>query len=171
MEKLHAARVAAVQALYQIEQSGQSAEDVIKEFLEHRIDEVLVDSKLFQMIVKAASENIAKIDELIKASLASDWTIDRLDSVLRAILRAACAEFLQGKTKKAAIVINEYVNVTHQFFTNKEPKFVNGILDRIARSLDLEITSAKPAKIPDIRKDYDVSGPENMSSEGGGVVD
>ena len=178
MEKLHSARVAAVQALYQIEQSGHPSNTVIKEFLEHRINisqdpkaDVTVDTKLFQNIVNATDENKNKIDDLIKGSLAEDWSLERLDSVLRAILRAACAEFFMGKTKKAAIIINEYVNVTHQFFSNKEPKFVNGILDRIARSLDLEISSEKPPKIPDISKSYETTGEPNMTSEGGGVIE
>jgi len=135
------ARLAAVQALYQMELTDASAEAVVKEFCTHRQGGLLeeafaeTDLKKFESIVSGVSECSLALDEKIAASLAQDWTMERLGPVLRAILRSAAFELFAGTDVPAKVVINEYVNLTHAFFEGKEPGFVNGLLDRLAREL------------------------------------
>ena len=137
------ARVAAVQALYQSEQTGESAEAIIQQFNAHRIgggyEEGGVpeaDRPLFGTIVRAAAKNGDRIDGLIAGHLDADWPMARLDPVLRALLRAACAEFAEsGGQPPARVVINEYLDIAHGFFGGEEPRFANGVLDALARAL------------------------------------
>lgn len=137
------ARVAAVQALYQSEQTGEPAEAVIQQFLSHRIgggyEEGGVpeaDRPLFGTIVRTAAKNGERLDGIIAGHLDADWPMMRLDPVLRALLRAACAEFAEGGGQPPArVVINEYLDIAHGFFGGEEPRFANGVLDALARSL------------------------------------
>jgi N utilization substance protein B len=137
------ARVAAVQALYQSEHTGESAEAVIQQFLSHRIgggyEEGGVpeaDRPLFGTIVRTAAKNAERLDGLIARHLDADWPLMRLDPVLRALLRAACAEFAEGGGQPPArVVINEYLDIAHGFFGGEEPRFANGVLDALARAL------------------------------------
>jgi len=170
----HAARLAAVQALYQMELSDRGADSVVKEFLEHRLtinsdqeNEMVVNRKLFAEIVHATYEKYIQIDGFIMESLPDTWKIERLDAVLRAILRAACGEFLMDKNLAAAVIIDEYVNVTRDFFSAREPGFVNGILDHVARTLDLKMNDVPAVDIKDFTKEYNTSGVSNWEDEGG----
>lgn len=137
-----AARLAAVQALYQMELTGADAAAVTEEFLHHRLDgesedERLVpaDKTLFTELLRVAVTRQSAIDNLIHAALAEGWTLARLDSTLRALLRAATAELTACADTPARVVISEYVDVAHAFFSGEEPGFVNGVLDSLARHL------------------------------------
>lgn len=140
-----AARLAAVQALYQIDLTGTPVETVVAEFAHHRLgheadDEHLgeVDTVLFADIVRGASKRRADLDPMIGAALAPDWPLERLETVLRAILRAGAYELLSRADVPAPVVISEYLDVAHAFFGDKEPGLVNGVLDRLARTLRSE---------------------------------
>ena len=140
-------RVAAVQALYQSEQSGEPAEAVIDQFIRHRLgvlpgqdgfEDGLVpeaDVRLFAAIVRKAAANGETLDTVISGHLDADWPLARLDPVLRALLRAGGAELWGGAEPPARVVINEYLDIAHGFFSGEEPRFANGVLDAMARAL------------------------------------
>jgi N utilization substance protein B len=137
-----AARLAAVQALYQIELAGAPVDSVIGEFVHHRIgrdtDDVRfgdADPEFFAMLVRGADGRRDELDALIGDALTPDWPLARLETVLRAILRAGAYELLACGDVPAAVVISEYLDIGHAFFAGKEPGLVNGVLDRLARSL------------------------------------
>ncbi len=142
-----AARVAAVQALFQSEQGGETAETIIDQFIRHRLgrlpdgdgfDEGRVpdaDVRLFGRVVRDAVAQQDRIDLLVVSSLPADWPFARLDPVMRAILRAGGAELATADGPPPRVVINEYLDVAHGFFTGDEPRMVNGVLDSLARSL------------------------------------
>ena len=140
-----AARLYAVQALFQMESSGQTVQAITREFESHRFgatyDEgefVEGDVDHFRAIVGSAVNWQAKIDQLTDRALVAKWPIDRIDPVLRALFRAAGAEFVDMDTPPK-VAINEYVDVAKAFFPEgKESKFVNAVLDHMARE-------AKPA--------------------------
>ncbi len=139
------ARVAAVQALFQSEQAGENPEAVIEQFLRHRLgpneaEESFAegrvpeaDAKLFAKLVRATARDIARIDAALAEVLAKDWPMEKLDPVLRAILRAAAAELMQKNDPPMRVVINEYLDIAHGFFIGEEPKFANGVLEALAR--------------------------------------
>ncbi len=147
-----ASRVAAVQALFQSEQAGEPAETVIQQFVRHRLGELpgpehlggggfeegrVPDAHvpLFQQIVRTAVLEQDRLDAMIAAALPPEWPMTRLDPVLRAMVRAAGAELTLKDGPPARVVINEYLDVAHGFFTGDEPRMVNGLLDRLAREL------------------------------------
>ncbi|MFT7058829.1 MAG: N utilization substance protein B [Pseudorhodobacter sp.] len=135
-----AARLYAVQALFQMESSGQTVETVQHEFEMHRFGAVYEgdemaegDSKHFRAILNHAINRQARIDQMTDRGLVAKWPIDRIDPVLRALFRAAGAELVEMPTPPK-VVINEYVDVAKAFFPDgKEPKFVNAVLDHMAR--------------------------------------
>ncbi|MFD1193444.1 transcription antitermination factor NusB [Seohaeicola saemankumensis] len=135
-----ASRLYAVQALFQMEHSGQTVELVRREFLEHRFgatyegDEMRDgDVDLFRHILDEAVNRQAKIDQMTDRALVAKWPIARIDPVLRALFRAAGAELVQDETPPR-VVITEYVDVARAFFPEtKEPQFVNAVLDHMAR--------------------------------------
>lgn len=135
-----AARLYSVQALYQMEISGQTVERVAREFESHRfgmiVDEVEfsdADSTHFRMLLDTAVNWQARIDQMTDRALAAAWPIDRIDPVLRALFRAAGAELVAPGTPPK-VVITEFVDVAKAFFPDgKEPKFVNAVLDHMAR--------------------------------------
>lgn len=136
------ARLAAVQALYKMEQTGESAKAVIREFLEDRLgfgpDEEPIeeaDPDLFKSVVNAVIGNQAKIDAAILSRLSTGWKLSRLDSTTRAILRAACAELIEHQHLSDAVVMDEYVSLAHDFFESTEANFVNAILENVAKDL------------------------------------
>ncbi|MBI4183767.1 MAG: thiamine-phosphate kinase [Proteobacteria bacterium] len=133
-----AARLAAVQALYQIEMAGAGAEPVVQEFLHHRPRTepggVAIDRDLFADLVRGAVAEREALDRLVVGCLAPKWPFERLESVLRAILRVASYEIARRTDVPARAAINEYVELAHDFFTGREPAMVNGILDCIARA-------------------------------------
>ncbi len=174
---LHAARLAAVQALYQIEQVKASPEEVMNEFLEHRLaqapdqeHDILVDKVLFKRIILSFAKHEDEINKLIAGTLIEGWTLERLALVLLVILQSGCAELLFKRKTPASVVINEYVNVTKEFHGAKEPAFVNGVLDHIARTLKLEMKGngpTQPTEIENYLKEYETSGVPNWEGEGG----
>jgi transcription antitermination protein NusB len=142
-----ASRVAAVQALFQSEQAGISAEAVIDEFVRHRLGVLPgmggfedgrvpeAEVPVFAAIVRAAVTQQEVIDRMLSEALPPQWPLARLDPVLRALLRAGAAELVRPDGPPAKVVINEYLNVAHGFFEGEEPRMANGILDRLARLL------------------------------------
>lgn len=134
------ARLAAVQALYQMEQTEQSVRSVVADFMGDRlgldhegepIDEA--DPDLFRTIVEGVVDRQEEIDAAIMKRLASGWKIERLDATSRAILRAAVFEVIADVGLPIQIILDEYVSIAHAFFEGAEPKFVNGLLDAVAR--------------------------------------
>ncbi len=137
-----AARLAAVQALYQIEVSGNSPANVVMEFLRHRIGQEgegenfgAADERLFAELVEGASARRAELDVHIVASLTPEWPLERLEIILRAILRAGAYELLARPEVPVRVAISEYLDIAHAFFDGKEPGLVNAVLDRVARTL------------------------------------
>lgn len=138
-----AARLGAVQALYQMEISGASTADVIAEFAagklpreseaEYRDGEG--DKALFRTLVECAVDRQATLDGAISRRLGEGWKLKRLDAVARAILRAGVAELEQRSDIPAAVVIDEYVEVAKLFFDGPEPGFINATLDACAKDL------------------------------------
>lgn len=135
-----AARLYAVQALFQMEHSAQSADRVRAEFEDHRFGAVYDgvemaegDIDLFRALLDRAVNWQAKIDQTTDRALVAKWPIARIDPTLRALFRAAGAELVEGDTPPK-VVINEYVDVAKAFFPEgREPKFVNAVLDHMAR--------------------------------------
>ncbi|MEI4469886.1 transcription antitermination factor NusB [Frigidibacter sp. MR17.24] len=135
-----AARLYAVQALFQMETSGQTPERITREFETHRFgavydeDEMAEgDPDLFRRLVDDAVVWQARIDQMTDRALVAKWPIDRIDPVLRALFRAAGAELVNPATPPK-VVINEFVDVARAFFPEgKEPSFVNAVLDHMAR--------------------------------------
>jgi N utilization substance protein B len=137
-----AARIAAVQALYQMDLAGTDLNDVIAEFIEQRFsgdnrDEALAgaDQAFFADILRAVVRRQREIDPMIDEQLAIGWRLVRVDSILRAILRGGVAELLDRDDVPARVAINEYVNVARVFFDEDEPRVANGVLDKIARKV------------------------------------
>ncbi|SIS79655.1 transcription antitermination factor NusB [Paracoccus saliphilus] len=137
-----AARLYAVQALFQMEAAGQSIDRVMGEFRDFRIgasdDEGThpdADQALFSRILDDAVTWQSKIDQATDRGLVAKWPIDRIDPVLRALFRAAGAELATSGTPPK-VVISEYVRLAEAFFPEgREPKFVNAVLDHVARGL------------------------------------
>lgn len=133
------ARLAAVQALYQIDLAEAGPETVIAEFTEHRLAVVeyqgraRADRDLFADLVRGVVARRADLDARIAPLLGKGWTIARLDRVLCAIVRAGAYEIVARIDVPARVVISEYVDVAHAFFERGEPAFINGVLDRLAR--------------------------------------
>ena len=135
-----ATRLYIIQALFQMEQLGQTIDQVAEEFIEHRFganyDEGQMsdgDEALFKSILEAAVNFQASIDQLTDRALVEKWPIARIDPTLRSLFRSAAAEIVQIKTPPK-IVITEYVALAHAFFPDgKEPNFVNAVLDHMAR--------------------------------------
>ena len=140
-----AARLYAVQALFQMEHSSQTVDAVRNEFLEHRFgatydDEELQDGDInhFASVLEGAVNYQAPIDQITDRALVAKWPIARIDPTLRALFRAAGAE-LRDKGTPPRVVITEYVDVARAFFPDgKEPKFVNAVLDHMAREVQPE---------------------------------
>jgi N utilization substance protein B len=141
-----AARLAAVQALYQQDMEETPTPRLLKEFHDHRLGATIEDAQyheaereFFDDIVTGADARRAEIDGLISQRLAEGWTLERLDRPMRAILRAGAYELIARPDVPVATVITEYVDVAHAFFDKRESGFVNGLLDAIAKQ-------ARPAR-------------------------
>jgi len=132
-EARRAARLAAVQALYQMELAGAGAEEVAEEFEMHRFGDTPTDAEFFKSIVEGVPLHQAEIDKAIANCLSQTWTLARVDSILRAILRAGGLELIARRDVPAKVVIDEYVGIAHDFFSGDEPGFVNAALDVMAR--------------------------------------
>ena len=135
------ARLAAVQALYQIESNNAKSVIVIREFLNHRLGQIIdedqyksADEAFFEDVVSGVDKRLEEIDTHIVDSLSDGWTLERIESVARAVLRAGSYEILARPDVPTSVIINEYVDVTKAFFDDSTPAFVNGVLDRIAKT-------------------------------------
>ncbi|MEM6479436.1 MAG: transcription antitermination factor NusB [Pseudomonadota bacterium] len=135
-----AARLYAVQALFQMEASGQSADTIEREFEDHRFGAIYDEGEmqegdvdLFRALVDRAVNEQARIDQMTDRALVAKWPIARIDPTLRALFRAAGAEITIGDTPPR-VVISEFMDIAAAFFPEgREPKFVNGVLDVMAR--------------------------------------
>lgn len=134
------ARLAAVQALYQMEVSGVGSEAVVREFVDHRFDGDMegerlapADEAYFADIVRGAVAEQVTIDHAIVRRLAKGWRLERLDATLRGILRAGAFELMRRPEAPTEVVIDEYVEIAKSFFEGPEPGFVNAALDGIAQ--------------------------------------
>ena len=136
------ARLAAVQALYQMEVSGAGAEAVIREFTEHRFDRdfegltlASADEAFFADIVRGVVANQREIDTAVARRLAAGWKLERIDATVRAILRAGAYELAHRSDVPTEVSIDEYVELAKSFFEGPEPGFVNGALDAVAQDV------------------------------------
>ncbi|SFP51151.1 transcription antitermination factor NusB [Tranquillimonas alkanivorans] len=135
-----AARLYAVQALFQMEQSGQTVEKIRREFEDFRFGAVYDEDEmaegdvdLFRKLVEDAVNWQAKIDQMTHRALVAKWPIARIDPTLRALFRAAGAELIEGAAPPKVVIV-EYVDVAKAFYPDgREPKFVNAVLDHMAR--------------------------------------
>ena len=137
------ARLAAVQALYQMEMSGGGVTSTVREYLDFRLGEdsetgplETADADFFRSVVEGVVAEQALIDASIKARLAEGWRLERIDSIVRAAVRAATYELLRRGDVPVAVVIDEYVGIVNAFFDGPEGGFANGLLDRLARELN-----------------------------------
>ncbi len=137
-----AARLAAVQALYQVDATGEPPRRVVTQFLSERLDEEIdglslaeADRKLFGALVTAVSAASQDLDALLAPYLPQDWVLERVEPLLHIILRAAAYELSASEKVPAKVVIAQYVAVTEAFHDPQETGFVNKLLDRLARSL------------------------------------
>ena len=145
--KRSAARLAAVQALYEIEISGAEVDPVVRDFLSKRWSQSAInddgssvelndfDTVFFGDIVKGVSAKTSELDEMIEGALQKDWTLPRLEALLKCMLRAGIYELAHHSDIPKSVVINEYMDVANAFFSEGEPKMLNGILDKLARVL------------------------------------
>ncbi|MGH6744226.1 MULTISPECIES: transcription antitermination factor NusB [unclassified Novosphingobium] len=137
-----AARLAAVQALYQFEMEATLLPTLLDEFHRHRlgaeIDEdqyAKAEVAFFDDVVKGVIARRDEIDELITGKLAEGWALPRLDKTMLQILRAGAYELMARPDVPTAAAISEYLDVAHAFFDAREAKFVNGVLDAVAKSV------------------------------------
>lgn len=136
------ARLAAVQAVFQLMQSEDKATDIVEQFLRYRTAEsgdagmpVEADRPFFTSLVKGVEADRPALLELIEGSLSADWKMSRLDRLMRAVLLTAVHEMKARKDVPAPVVISEYSRVAGQFYQGNEPGFVTSMLDRIGRRL------------------------------------
>ena len=133
------ARLAAVQALYQMETGGAGVEAVVREFLDHRFGGDIegenlaeADEAFFAELVRGVVADQADVDLAIAKRLAAGWRLERIDATLRAILRAGAYELIRRPDVPTEVAIDEYVEIAKSFFEGPEPGFVNAALDGIA---------------------------------------
>jgi N utilization substance protein B len=136
------ARLAAVQALYQLEMEGTPVHILLHEFHAHRLGATIEDvtyapaeESFFDDVVQGVDRRRAEIDGLITARLSQNWSLDRLDRPMRQILRAGAYELLARADVPTRTVISEYIDVAHAFYDKREAGFVNGLLDAIAKDV------------------------------------
>ena len=137
-----AARLAAVQALYQHHMESTALARLLDEFHQHRLGREIeedhyadADVDFFDDVVSGVIARRDEIDDQLTAKLADGWTVTRLDKTMLQILRAGCFELMARKDITVAVTINEYVDVAKAFFDDREAKFVNGVLDAVAKSV------------------------------------
>ena len=135
-----AARLAAVQALYQWQEGQHGPAEIIEQFLKVRIGEAGeggmrrdADRPLFKDVVEGTVLHKEELEQTVTGALAEDWTWARVDRLVRAILLAGAYELVHRKDVPPKVAINEYVEIAHAFYDQGEPNFVNSVLDRVAR--------------------------------------
>ncbi|TAK98996.1 MAG: transcription antitermination factor NusB [Rhodospirillaceae bacterium] len=146
-------RLAAVQALYQIEATQEAPERVIADFLAGRTGGVVMtddpetaqeltvslpdfDAETFITLVRTVQTRGAEIDGMIRSALSPEWPWDRMEMIVKAILRAAIAELLARTDVPVKVTMSEFIDVAHAFYDGAEPRMVNAVVDRVARALD-----------------------------------
>ena len=137
-----AARLAAVQALYQLEMEGTPLATLLHEFHQHRLGATIEDvtyadaeESFFDDVVTGVDKRRDEIDAMITARLSKGWSLERLDKPMRQILRAGTYELIARKDVPTGTVISEYVDVAHAFYDKREAGFVNGLLDGVAKDV------------------------------------
>jgi transcription antitermination protein NusB len=137
-----AARLAAVQALYQLDMEATRMATLLDEFHRHRLGAEIegdqyadAEVAFFDAIVKGVDARREEIDELLSARLADGWKLERLDKTMLQVLRAGTWELLARADVPTAAAISEYVDVAHAFFESRDAKFVNGVLDAVAKAV------------------------------------
>jgi N utilization substance protein B len=152
MRQRTVARLAAVQAIYEMELAASTADTVLRGFREHRWESLAggeveaggmpirpaqnePDQVLLNELVRGVAERQADLDAMIAPALSAEWPLERLEAVLRAILRAGAFELFARTDVPLRVVITEYVDIAHAFFQGKEPGLVNAVLDRLGRVL------------------------------------
>ena len=135
-----AARLAAVQALYQLEMEATGMPRLLDEFHQHRLGAEIegdqyaeAETAFFDDVVQGVAARKDEIDGLLAGKLAAGWKLERLDKTMLQVLRAGTYELLARADVPTAAVITEYVDVAHAFFESRDAKFVNGILDAVAK--------------------------------------
>lgn len=128
------ARLAAVQALFQIEQGGMSIERVLGQFAEYRLSET-ADTELFEKLVRGTTVSTAKLDQTIAPALTAKWKLERIDATLRAILRCGVFEMIEATETPAPVLLEAYVDLAAAFFDEKDVAFINAVLDRLTRDI------------------------------------
>ncbi len=138
--KRGAARLAAVQALYQMDIVGSGLLETTAEYEAFRLGKEVdgaqyreADAQWFRAILSGVVASQKTLDPMIRQSLSEDWPLSRLDSTLRAILRAGVYELMQREDVPVAVIVSEYVDIAKAFYTEDEPKLVNAVLDRVSR--------------------------------------
>lgn len=141
-ERRRAARLAAVQALYQMDMSGEGDKPVIRQFRDHHFGhrgepgKVEADEEFFEALIEGVVAFQKEIDLAIADHLSAKWSLKRMDITLRAIMRAASFEVMQRPDVPALVIIDEYVSISADFFDDgKEPSFVNGVLEKFAKQV------------------------------------
>lgn len=141
-QKRAAARLAAVQALYQVEMEAPPMASLLDEFHRHRLGAEIegdqyaqAEVAFFDAVVQGVTARRAEIDALLSERLAEGWKLERLDKTMLQILRAGAWELLARADVPTATAISEYVDVAHAFFEPREAKFVNGVLDAVAKAV------------------------------------
>ncbi|GBQ44814.1 transcription antitermination factor NusB [Komagataeibacter sucrofermentans] len=166
-----ASRVAAVQALFQIEQGHEGAEQVINQFNRHRLGGAgseyaegqvpEADARLFGIVVRGAMARQERIDALLHEILPASWPLARLDPVLRAIMHAAGGEMLAADPAPARVIINEYMDIGHGFLAGDEPRMLNGVLDALSRRVN---EPAPAATVEAVQEVVDEEAPDSPAS-------
>ena len=140
--KRGAARLAAVQALYQMDVAGSGLLEIAAEYEAFRLGKEIdgatyreADAQWFRAILSGVVENQKTVDPAIRAALTEDWPLSRLDSTLRAILRAGVYELMKRADVPVAVIVSEYVDIARAFYDEDEPKLVNAVLDRVSRRI------------------------------------
>ncbi|MGL4241061.1 MAG: transcription antitermination factor NusB [Beijerinckiaceae bacterium] len=149
-ERRSAARLAAVQALYQMDLTGKGLNDIIPEFERHWMGKEIEDDQykpadgaFFRVIVQGVLDRQKRIDPAVDELLAKGWPLKRVEAVMRAILRAGAYELMLMPDTPVKVVISEYVDIARAFFEKEETAMVNAVLDRLAREVRAGEISAK----------------------------
>lgn len=144
------ARLAAVQALYQMEVTGTGVLDIAAEYENFRLGKEVdgvqyldADPQWFRAIIAGVVADQLVLDPMIRESLTDDWPLSRLDSTLRAILRAGIWELRTKKDVPTAVIVSEYVDIAKAFYSEDEPRLVNAVLDRLAHEIRGESRGVK----------------------------
>ena len=127
-----AARLAAVQALYQMTMADQDVEPVIDDFLQHRLAEAKQDT---EELGRGVARETESLDDMLTAVLAEDWPVERLEAILKLILRSGAFELGHWPQVPARVVVSQYVDLAHAFLDDRQVAMTNGVLDRLARHM------------------------------------